>query len=178
MRRVFVVAGALVAAALAGCDSMSKRECEQANWHGRGLEDGRAGRPANYISSHWEACGKAGIEPDARLWRAGWSKGIGAYCTPNSAWMAGVNNRHYAGVCADLDEATFLRYHRAGQLVYKARQDLTQNQNRLNQLGEDLKKASKEDDRKRLREEMARMERERTRLTALIVTLELAGPPR
>jgi len=81
-------------------------------------------------------------------------------------------------VCADLDEATFLRYHRAGQLVYTARQDLTQNQNRLNKLGEDLKKASKEDDRKRLRDEMARVERERTRLMALIVTLELAGPPR
>jgi predicted nucleic acid-binding Zn-ribbon protein len=92
--------------------------------------------------------------------------------------MAGVNNRHYAGVCAGLDEATFLRYHRAGQLVYQARQDLTQNQGRLNRLGEDLKKASTEDERKRLRDELARAERERTRLTALIVALELAGPPR
>lgn len=178
MRPTLLVVCALLAGWLAGCDSMSKSQCEQANWQSRGLEDGRAGRPASYIRSHREACGKAGIEPDARLWRAGWSRGIGAYCTPNSAWMAGVNNRYYAGVCADLDEATFLRYHRAGQLVYKARQDMTQNQNRLNQLDEDLKKASKEDNRKRLREEMARMERERTRLIALIVTLELAGPPR
>lgn len=178
MRRSVLVVAALLAGGLAGCDSMSKRECEQANWQGRGLEDGRAGRPASYISSHREACGKAGIEPDAALWRAGWSKGIVSYCTPNSAWMAGVNNQLYAGVCADLDEATFLRYHRAGQLVYKARQDLTQNQSRLNQLGNDLRKASREDDRKRLRDEMARMERERNRLTALLVTLELAGPPR
>ena len=178
MRPTLLVVCALLAGWLAGCDSMSKSQCEQANWQSRGLEDGRAGRPASYISSHREACGKAGIEPDAPLWRAGWSKGIGSYCTPNSAWMAGVNNRHYSGVCADLDEATFLRYHRAGQLVYTARQDLTQNQNRLNKLGEDLKKASKEDDRKRLRDEMARVERERTRLMALIVTLELAGPPR
>ena len=91
MKRSFLVVCALLAGGLAGCDSMSKRECEQANWQSRGLEDGRAGRPASYISSHREACGKAGIEPDAPLWRAGWSKGIGSYCTPNSAWMTGVN---------------------------------------------------------------------------------------
>jgi hypothetical protein len=156
---------------------MSKSQCEQANWQSRGLEDGRAGQPASYIRSHREACGKAGIEPDEPRWRAGWSEGVRSYCTPNSAWVAGVNNRYYAGACTDLDEATFLRYHRAGQLVYKARQDMTQNQNRLNKLGEDLKKASKEDERKQLRDEMARVERERTRIMALIVTLELAGPP-
>jgi hypothetical protein len=178
MRRFFLVVSALFAAWLTGCASMSKSECEQADWQRRGLEDGRAGQPASHIRNHREACGKAGIEPDEPRWRAGWSEGLRSYCTPHSAWNAGVNNRHYAGVCADLNEAVFLRYHRAGQLVYKARQDMTQTENRLNKLGEDLKKASKEDERKRLRDEMARVERERTRLMALVVTLELAGPPR
>lgn len=178
MQRSLVVLISVAAALLAGCASMSKSECEHADWQRRGLEDGRAGYPASYLADHRDACGKAGIEPDAQRWRLGWSEGIKAYCTPNSAWNAGVNNRYYNGVCADLDEATFLRYHRAGQLVYRARQELNQTQSRMSKLEEDLKKATKDDDRKRLRDELGRVERERTRLMALLVTLELAGPPR
>jgi len=48
----------------------------------------------------------------------------------------------------------------------------------LSKLEDDLKKATMEDDRKPLRDELARSERERTRLMALLVTLELAGPLR
>jgi hypothetical protein len=177
-QRHLAAAMSVTMALLAGCSSMSKSECERADWQRRGSEDGRAGYPSNYIAEHREACGKVGIQPDEARWRVGWSQGIVSYCTPDSAWNSGVNNRTYYGVCADLNEATFLRYHRAGQLVYRARQELNQTQTRMSKLEEDLKKATKDDDRRRLRDDLGRAERERNRLTALIVTLELAGPPR
>ena len=178
MRRTVVIIASLAAAVLAGCASMSQGECERADWQRRGLEDGRGGYALSMLDEHRSACRKVGIEPDAQRWRLGWSEGIKAYCTPNSAWNAGVNNRFYLGVCADLDEATFLRYFRAGELVYRARQELNQNRGRISKLEDDLKKATKDEDRKRLRDELGRVERERTRLTTLLVTLELAGPPR
>ncbi len=178
LRRCLLPSLSLLGVFLTGCASMSQGECKHADWQRRGLEDGRAGFSASYIADHREACGKAGIEPDEQRWRLGWAEGIKSYCTPNSAWNAGVNNRYYLGSCAELDEATFLRYHRAGQLVYRARQELNQTKSRMSKLEDDLKKATKEDERKQLRDELGRAERERTRLMAMLVTLELAGPPR
>ena len=166
------------AAALAGCATMSEQDCRQANWRNVGLADGRAGTSPGYIQSHAESCAKAGVQPNAAEWRLGYADGVRSYCTPNSAWTNGTANRSYQGACAGLDEGTFLRYHRAGMLVYQARQDLTRNRSNINRLEDELKKASKDEDRRRLRDEIDRAERERNRLTALMVTLELASPPR
>lgn len=163
---------------LAGCASMSEGECRRADWFERGLGDGRSGTLPSRVQSHREACAKAGVEPDEARWQAGWSEGVKSYCTPNSAWNQGLRNLPYQGACARLDEPTFLRYHRAGQMVHRARQELTQNGVAMARLEEELKKATKDEDRRRLREELQRAERERTRLTALLLTLELAGPPK
>lgn len=178
MSNFIKIALALIVLMVAGCASMSKGECQSADWQSRGLSDGRAGASPGRIQAHREACAKAGITPDEARWRAGWAEGVKAYCTPNSAWNAGVNNATYYGACTDLDEATFLRYHRAGQLVYRAQQEINQNKSTTARLDDELKKATKEDDRKRLRDELQRADRERVRLLALLVTLELAGPPR
>jgi hypothetical protein len=163
---------------LTGCASMSEKECRQADWYARGLHDGREGSAPDQVRNHREACAKVGILPDEARWQSGWFEGVKSYCTPNAAWMAGVSNVTYAGACATLDEATFLRYHRAGRLVHQARLELNQNKAQIGRLEDELKKASKDDDRKRLRDDLQRAERERTRLTAMVLTLELAGPPR
>lgn len=157
---------------------MNPRECQNADWFQRGLQDGRSGQTASYIREHQEACGKAGVVPDVGRWTVGWSEGLVSYCTPNSAWNAGLRNDSYRGVCGDRDEPTFLRYHRAGQELYRVRQDLSQARSRIQNLEGELKKASKDEDRKRIRDDIGRAERERSRLTALQVTLELAGAPR
>lgn len=176
--RFFLPWALAMSAVLAGCASMSKTECQSADWQLAGLADGRSGLPPDYINSHQEACAKAGVTPDVPRWRVGWTEGVKSFCSPNSAWNAGLRNATYYGVCAGLDEATFLRYHRAGQLVYRARQDLSKTQAEVTKLEDDLKKASKDEERKRLRDDLHRADRERARLTALLAALELAGPPR
>lgn len=163
---------------LAGCASMSEQDCLKADWLAVGLKDGRQGTALDEITSHQESCAKTGVVPDTAKWRTGHAQGLLSYCTPNSGWNAGVANNFYHGVCAGLDEPTFLRHYRAGQAVWQARRDLSRNRSTLNRLEDELKKATKDDDRKRLRDEISRAERERGRLTALLVGLELAGPPR
>lgn len=178
MRRQMKLALPLIVAVVSGCASMSEQQCQTVDWASQGLADGRAGQPASRIQDHREACAKTGVAPDEARWRGGHSEGVRSYCTPNSGWTNGVNNYTYRGACAGLDEGTFLRYHRAGQLVYRARQDLSQAQSKASRLEDDLRRASKEEDRRRLRDELQRVDRERGRLTALVVTLEAAGPPR
>jgi len=175
-----LVSGLAVAALVfvSGCASMSKSECVSADWFQRGLADGQSGQSPAYLESHREACAEVNVRPDAARWQAGWQQGVVLYCTPNAAWSAGVSNQPYRGVCAGLDEGTFLRYHRAGQLVYRARYDLNQNQNLISKLEDQLRRSSRDDERRRLRDELHRAESERNRLTAHILVLELAGPPR
>lgn len=168
----------MVALNLAGCASMSEQQCRQAQWQNVGLKDGREGATSSRLDAHREACAKVGVVPDAQVWQSGYEQGLQSYCSPNSAWYAGLANSTYYGVCAPYDEATFLRYHRAGRLVWQARQDLSRNRSQMTRLEEGLKKATKDDERRRLQDELGRAERERNRLTALLVTLELAGPPR
>lgn len=166
------------AVGLMGCASMSPRECQTADWYQRGLQDGLDGETSQRLGEHQEACSKAGVVPDGVRWQAGRQEGLKSYCTPNGAWVAGLANAGYRGVCADRDEPTFLRYHRAGTEVYRARQDLSQTRSRINQLEAELKKATKDEDRKRLRDDIGRAERERSRLTAVVLALELSGAPR
>lgn len=89
-----------------------------------------------------------------------------------------MDNRVYLGVCANQDEPTFLRYHRAGLAVWRARYELSQNRDLRVRLDGELKKASKDEDRKRIRDDISKAERDRDRLLVMLTVLELAGPPR
>jgi hypothetical protein len=165
-------------AIVSGCATMSASECVSADWYQRGVVDGQAGQAPDYVESHREACAEVNIRPDVARWQAGWQQGVVLYCTPNAAWAAGVSGQSYRGVCTGLDEGTFLRYHRAGRLVWRARQDLNQNRAQISRLEDQLRRATSDDERRRFRDELNRAENERNRLTAHILVLELAGPPR
>ena len=48
---------------LAGCATLSERECRDQDWYGIGADDGFDGAPASTIEDHRKACTEYGIEP-------------------------------------------------------------------------------------------------------------------
>lgn len=171
-------AGLLAVAVLSGCASISTKDCKTSDWYQRGLDEGHWGAAPNQIDEHSQICAKVQVTLDAARWRAGYAEGIKSYCTANSAWNRGANNENYRGACVGLDEPTFLRYHRAGQQLYRARQELNQSEARRKKLHADYNFTTKEDVRRRLRDDLQRADKEHARLMALVATYELAGPPR
>lgn len=163
---------------LGGCASMDTKDCQKTDWFQRGLAEGRWGASGSEIKEHAEVCAKVMVVPDEAAWRAGYAEGVKSYCTANSGWNRGTRNEPYRGACAGLDESTFLRYHSAGQQLYKARQELRQVNEKRKKLESDYNFTTKEELRRRLRDDMRRADTEHARLMALVAAYELAGPPR
>lgn len=177
----FQVTGAaslLALTLLGGCASIEEKDCHKTDWYQRGLAEGRWGASGSQIKAHAEVCGKVKVVPDEAAWRAGYAEGVKSYCTPNSGWNRGSANEPYQGACVGLEESTFLRYHSAGQLLYRARQELRQINEKRTKLEADYKFTTKEDVRRRLLEDIKRADKEHARLTAVVTAYELAGPPR
>lgn len=172
------IVSVIALAALGGCASMDAKDCKKTDWYQRGLAEGRWGASSSEISEHAEVCAKVKVVPDESAWRAGYAEGVKSYCTANSGWNRGSRNEPYRGACASLDESTFLRYHSAGQQLYRARMELRQVTEKRQKLESDYNFTSKADVKRRLREDMQRTDKEYARLMALVAVYELAGPPR
>lgn len=162
---------------LAGCASMSEDECRRADWTERGLRDGVNGQTEFYISAHREACAKAGVLPDERRWRAGWSEGILSFCVPQVAWRLGLEGRSYNDACRSHDQAGFVRWHTAGKDVYTTRQERDRTTREIERLEEQLKKAKTEDERKSTRERIRQLDAEQARLRRLHDVQMKGAPP-
>lgn len=162
---------------LAACETMTEDQCRRADWTDRGRRDGAAGETESYIEAHRKACAKAGVTPDLARWRQGWFDGVRGYCTPRSAWSVGLRDGSYQGVCRPFgNEDEFLRWHQAGREVYKLRNDRDRNAREINRKEEALKKATKEEDRKALRDDIRQLDREQQRIRRTIDSLEALAP--
>lgn len=70
----------LLALFLAGCSSLSEKECQQGNWESIGEKDGRFGSAEDRFASHQKACGEFGINPDKNQWMTGYKRGLKSFC--------------------------------------------------------------------------------------------------
>ena len=107
-----------VASTVAGCATMDKSECREADWQTIGLEDGSAGRAVSYIGNHRKACAEYGVTPDLAAYRNGHAIGVRQFCTPPNGFRQGRAGRGYAGVCPTDLEHDFLAAHATGHRLY------------------------------------------------------------
>lgn len=136
---------------LAGCATMTDDECRKADWQTVGRRDGEDGRNDRWLDAHRKACSKAGVVPDQRLWLRGWADGVQRFCVPHRAWRLGLGDSSYSGACRDHSEAQFLRHYEAGRVAYRARKDKEDKEKQIADAEEQLKKATRDDERKTLR---------------------------
>lgn len=103
------------AAVLAGCSSLSEKECLTADWESVGYRDGSRGYDAGRVADHGEACAEVDVKPDRAQYEAGRVRGLEFFCTGSNGVRIGRQGGSYAGVCpADL-EPGFLRGYDIGR---------------------------------------------------------------
>lgn len=107
--------------ALGSCQTLTKKECEVADWSLLGETDGAAGRPADYILKHAKACARVDVVPDQTLWLAGHEKGLVRYCTPRNAVQVGLTGQSHSNVCPVERQAAFQAGYDVGRRVHDAR---------------------------------------------------------
>ncbi len=126
-RGLRLVAVAALSTSLAACSTLSKEECQTADWSAIGERDGAAGYVEHTrLAGHAKACAKVGISPDQALWRAGYASGLSRYCTASNGLRVGESGGSYGGVCGLDAEVGFLAAFDVGERLYRARTDLDQ----------------------------------------------------
>jgi len=100
MRSHFMFLWLILATTLAGCASLTPQQCVSGDWQGIGFGDGVAGRQADYINAHREACSEVGVVPDYEAWLRGRAAGLQQYCTPQNAYIIGRNGNRMSPVCS------------------------------------------------------------------------------
>lgn len=127
--------GALFAAVLllAGCATMDKNECVNANWYAIGLEDGAQGRGVDRLGAHRRACAEHKVSPDGERYAAGHSEGLKSFCTYERGYALGRNGTSTSATCPPGLREDFLAGYGRGKQFY----DLNR---RLDQVNADIRK--------------------------------------
>jgi len=164
---------------LAGCESMSVSECKVADWGRVGYADGAAGVAQSRLAAYTEDCGKAGVVPEAHVYRQGWDTGIQRFCTAANGWREGMQGHGgKEAVCqGQAGFEGFARYLDAGLKVYRTQEQLQRNSQEAGRLEKELDAATKDEDKKRLREALRDLDRSQFRLRALLTQQQLMAPP-
>src|SRR5688500_2665070 len=90
---------ATVCIAFAGCASLDRDECRNADWYAIGLEDGARGRPVERLGDHRRACAEHGVAPQTDRYLAGRNEGLKSFCTYQQGYTQGRGGHAYAGAC-------------------------------------------------------------------------------
>lgn len=146
---------------LSACSTLSEQECRNGDWRAIGYRDGQSGRPLARLDEHREACTEFGINPNQRAYEEGRDRGIAFYCTAANGLAVGKRGEHYAGVCPDRSEGSFLNSYEIGRDIYLARQRLERLENDQRELEQRLRKAGSKDELRYLSGQMSRLRMER-----------------
>lgn len=176
-QRLFLItlAGA-VALALGGCATLSEEECKTADWGRLGYKDGAAGHPESRLAEHAEACGKINIRPMPDIWRAGWDRGVRAYCVPSVGWREGLAGRSYQGVCRGRGEEAFLTAYNTGTEIHRLESRISSNDADIRRLERELPKADNDKERRRIRDRLRDLDWEQSRLRMQLGQTRLSAP--
>ena len=168
----------MATALLAGCASMSESECRVADWGRVGFTDGARGDSESRVAAYTEDCGKIGITPDATAYRHGWDAGIVQFCTPINGWQEG--QRGHSGKLASCQGqagyALFAQYFDAGMQVYRTREEMERNDREVRRLQKRLEESTKDDEKRRLRDELRSFDHQQFHLRNRLVQQQMLGP--
>jgi hypothetical protein len=119
---------------LAGCATLDKNECLNADWQTIGFEDGAKGYAATRIRSHRKACAKHGVAPDFETYEAGRLKGLEQWCKPRNGYYLGVRGERYNGVCPDYLVPAFVEALNLGRALYEYEKQVKKHESELRKM--------------------------------------------
>lgn len=173
MKRIYkygVLAACLV---LGGCATLSKEECQQADWYALGMEDGAQGHPLARLGEHREACSEHGIRPDSLSYERGRERGLLEYCTYQRGLGEGRAGYSYHGVCPADTEPLFLEGYHLGRELRSERARLDAARRSMSEIRERLGKGVEDDrTRRELLDQLERLQDEAQRRAGRLERLE------
>ena len=98
-RLIYLFAMLLLAVTISGCASMSKQDCEKADWHAIGYNDGARGVYYSNLDNYRKSCSEFQITPDANAYQSGWNQGIRSYCTSEIGYRTGISGQPFQNIC-------------------------------------------------------------------------------
>jgi len=119
MHRRVLLSLVLSVSLIQGCASISRDECQVADWRTVGMEDGAQGAAPDAIGRYRKACAEHGVTPDLDAYMQGRSEGLKSYCTPGNGFNVGSQGYDYAGVCPKNVEKGFLDAYSSGHRLYE-----------------------------------------------------------
>lgn len=111
----------LLIAMLSGCATMDREQCQVADWHLVGYQDGVLGKTGATIGEYSRDCAGYAVVPDLDAWRAGRDEGLLQYCTRDNGFRLGQAGRSYNSVCPPPNETAFRSGYEEGHTLYLAR---------------------------------------------------------
>ncbi len=158
---------------MTGCATLSREQCQNGDWYGIGLADGRAGEPETRVNEHNKSCAEFGILVNSKLYFQGRAKGLADYCRLENAIDTGLHGRRYHHVCPSSIDAVFNLYNSAAYEVYSLRRKLETLDYQISDKENELRRKDLSDDkRSRLRLDLRDLYRERDRWRDDLATKE------
>jgi len=173
MKRILLLSITLLHAAIMGCASLDKSQCEQGDWYALGHQDGNHGKQASRITKHQSACIEYSIKIDQVEYMRGWNDGILSYCTVATGFSLGRQGLKYNYVCPAELEASFVNGYREGieTLLHETQWEYDANEKELRRYSRRYARAKANDDREGFRKEIEEHEKKHDRLEKKILQL-------
>lgn len=124
---------------LSACATLSKQECQTADWQMIGYQDGKNGRDLDYILNHNKACGRINIVPNKPQWQQGREQGLKQYCTADNAFVLGKMGSRLNNVCPN-NTAQLQHYNEKGLTIYRLQQAIDSDKQEREKLLEQYQK--------------------------------------
>ena len=160
---------------VAGCATLSEKQCASGDWQGIGYRDGFKGETANEILKHQEACAEYGIRIKEKEYEAGRRKGLESYCQPSNGFRVGKQGGSYRSVCpADL-EGPFLKKYHSGLETYRTEKELKQVYDEIARVEANLESEGDATRRKSLLREVHELRVKKDTLQRKLTVLEIKG---
>jgi Protein of unknown function (DUF2799) len=134
-----VTAVAFTLVVLAGCASLDKNECLNANWYAIGVEDGARGRGVERLGDHRRACAEHRVAPDAERYLAGRNEGLKSFCTYERGFTHGRSGHAYSGACPAELAANFVTGYRLGRELHELHRQHSELQREIGRIKAALK---------------------------------------
>lgn len=100
---------------IAGCEALTKRQCEIEDWQASGYKDGAQGRRASEaFESHNSKCLAVGTTANETVYMEGYGKGLRSYCTFTSGERLALTGGRAKPVCDDSSSSDHTRGYKAG----------------------------------------------------------------
>lgn len=157
------------------CATMDQADCEAANWHDVGLQDGEQGKKSRHYAKRQKQCRAFGIPVDVDAYQDGWQLGIKRYCTENNGYQVGVSGGFYAHSCPAASKHVFFSAYQVGRNIHTHQAKLDRLQRKIEDLGDRLAKdelSTEERSRLRSRRKDKKKDASATKIRLILAKLE------